>query len=495
MGYLMGIDLGTSSVKVLIADEAGQAKGIGQVGYDVLTPQVGHAEQDPEVWWNATKQAITGALEKSGVAPADIAGLGFSGQMHGMVAVDQEGIPVYNAIIHLDQRSLVEKEEIYAAAGNLLSEELLNRPSAGMMICSLYWLKKQMPRVYDRIHKVMSPKDYINYRLTGVICSDPGDAGAGLAYSVKNKRWCTELMERLGINPELFATVHESTEIVAQISAKAAAETGLSEMTKVVPGTGDSMAQMVGNGVVEAGIMACNIGTSSQLAVVTDKPIYDKNMICQLWCHGAENTWVYQGGALNGGSTLSWLRNKVLRDQRPFAELDAEAAKIPAGCEGLMFLPYLAGERTPFNDPQARGVYFGLSMKHDQAYMVRSTMEGIMFNLCECQGVFNEMGITQTKVISAGGASKGVTWKQIQADMLNMPIHTTQTQEEACLGAAILAAVGVGIYPDVKTACRQIVTFSPEVTEPIAENVKIYREKQQIFHDLYFTVKDMYPRL
>lgn len=495
MGYLMGIDLGTSSVKVLIADEAGAAKGIGQVGYEVLTPQVGHAEQDPEVWWNATKQAIREALEKSGVAAEEIAGLGFSGQMHGVVAVDQEGKPVYNAIIHLDQRSLAEKDEIYAIAGNLLSEELLNRPSAGMMICSLYWLKKQMPQVYGRIAKVMAPKDYINYRLTGVICTDPGDAGAGLAYSVKNRRWCTELMERLGIDPQLFAPVHESTEIVACVSPEAAAQTGLSEKIKVVPGTGDSMAQMVGNGVVEAGIMACNIGTSSQLAVVTDQPIYDKNMICQLWCHGAEHTWIYQGGALNGGSTLSWLRNKVLRDQRPFAQLDAEAAKVPAGCEGLLFLPYLAGERTPFNDPQARGVYFGLSMKHDQASMVRATMEGIMFNLCECQSVFNEMKITQTKVISAGGASKGVTWKQIQADMLDMPIYTTQTQEEACLGAAILAAVGVGIYPDVKTACRQIVTFSPVVTEPIQENVKIYREKQAIFHDLYFTVKEMYPRL
>lgn len=495
MDYLMGIDLGTSSVKVLIADANGQAKGIGQVGYDVLTPEVGWAEQDPEMWWHATKQAIKEALVKSGVAAEDIVGLGFSGQMHGMVAVDQDGNPVYNAIIHLDQRSLVEKEEIYEIAGNLLSEELLNRPSAGMMICSLLWLKKQRPMVYDRIAKVMAPKDYIRYCLTGIICSDPGDAGAGLAYSVKNKRWCTKLMERLEIDPELFAPVYESSQIVAQISAKAAEETGLSVKTQVSAGIGDSMAQMVGNGVVEAGIMACNIGTSSQLAVVTDRPIYDKNMICQLWCHGPENTWVYQGGALNGGSTLSWLRNKVLRDTRPFGELDAEAAKVPAGCEGLMFLPYLTGERTPFNNPQARGVYFGLSMKHDQAYMVRATMEGIMFNLCECQSVFDEMGITQTKVISAGGASKGVTWKQIQADMLNMPIYTTQTQEEACLGAAILAAVGVGIYPDVKTACKQIVTFSPEVTEPIAENVKIYREKQQIFHDLYFTVKDMYPRL
>lgn len=495
MDYLMGIDLGTSSVKVQISDTAGRAKGIGQVGYEVKTPRIGYAEQDPEVWWKATKQAIRQSLEKSGISSEKIVGLGFSGQMHGMAAIDQQGNAVSPAIIHLDQRSLAEKEEISEMAGSLLSEELLNRPSTGMLICSLYWMKKQLPDVYERVYKVMAPKDYIKYRLTGVIGTDPGDAGAGLAYSVKKKCWCTELLKRLEISEELFPDVYEAAEIIAHISSKAAEETGLSEKTKVVSGTGDSMAQMIGNGVVEAGIMACNIGTSSQLAVVTDKPICDKRMICQLWCHGVENTWVYQGGALNGGNVLNWLKNKVLRDGRSFGELDAEAANVPAGCEGLLFLPYLAGERTPFNDPQARGVYFGLSMKHDQSYMIRAAMEGILFNLCECQAFFDEMGITQTKVISAGGGSKGTVWKQIQADMLNMPVYTTQTQEEACLGAAILAAVGIGIYPDVKTACRQIVAFSPEVTEPIAENVKIYREKQQIFHELYLSVKSIYPKL
>ena len=495
MGYLMGIDLGTSSVKVLLADAEGRTKGIGQVGYEVLTPEIGYAEQNPEEWWDCTKQAIRQALEKSGVSPLDISGIGFSGQMHGIVAVNKEGHPVYNAIIHLDQRSLVEKEEIYETAGNLLEEELLNRPSAGMLICSLVWLKKNRPTVYDHIAKVMSPKDYIRYRLTGVLCTDPCDAGAALIFSVKNRKWCTELMERLDIDPELFPPVYEASQVIGNVSPEAARETGLSDHIPVTVGTGDCAAQMIGNGVVEAGIMACNIGTASQLAVVTEQPVFDKNMCCQIWCHGAPDIWIFQGGALNGGNTLSWLKNKVLRDKRPFSQLDAEISGVPAGCEGLMFLPYLAGERTPFNDPQARGVYFGLGMKHDQSYVVRATMEGVMYNLCECKSVFDEMEISQTNLISSGGAAKGVAWKQIQADMLDKPVYTTQTEEEACLGAVILAAVGIGIYPDVKTACRQIVKFSEEVTEPIAKNVELYREKQAIFHDLYYSVKNLYPRL
>ena len=495
MGYLMGIDLGTSSVKVLLADAEGKTMGIGQVGYEVLTPELGYAEQNPEEWWDCTKQAIRQALEKAGISSADIASIGFSGQMHGVVAVDREGCPVCPAIIHLDQRSLVEKEEIYEIAGNLLEEELLNRPSAGMLICSLVWLKKNRPRIFERISRVMSPKDYIRYRLTGELCTDPCDAGAALAFSVKNRTWCTELMQRLELDPELFVPVREASQVVGAVTGKAAEETGLAKGTPVAVGTGDCAAQMIGNGVVEPGIMACNIGTASQLAVVTGQPVFDKNMCCQIWCHGVPDAWIFQGGALNGGNTLSWLKNKVLRDQRPFAQLDAEVAGVPAGSEGLMFLPYLAGERTPFNDPQARGVYFGLGMKHDQAYVVRATMEGVMYNLCECQSVFNEMGITQTKLISSGGAAKGAAWKQIQADMLDKPVYTTKTEEEACLGAALLGAVGVGIYPDVRTACRQIITFSSQVTEPIPENVKIYREKQAVFHDLYFSVKNLYPRL
>lgn len=495
MNYFMGIDLGTSSVKVLVADEHGKTKGIGQCGYEVLVPEVGWAEQDPQEWWCCTKQAISQAIGNSGVRGEEIRGIGFSGQMHGVVALDDEGKPIHMALIHLDQRSLLEKQEIYEQASELLSEELLNQPSAGMLICSLLWMKHQKPVLYEKIRYVMSPKDYIRYLLTGVICTDYSDAAATLAFSVRNRRWCMELIKRLGLKTDIWPSVQEAGEVAGTVTSSAAVETGLAQGTKVVTGAGDCAAAMIGNAVVEEGIVTCNIGTASQIAVITAKPVYDEGMQCQLWCHAIPEMWFYQGGALNGGNTLSWLRNKVLKAQTPFKELDQEAARVPAGSEGLMFLPYLAGERTPFNDPQARGAYFGLGMKHDQAYMVRATMEGVMYNLKECKKIFDRMQIPQKKLIASGGGSKGNTWKQIQADMLGMPVYTTKTEEEACLGAAILAAVGTGSYSSVYEACREIVQLDERVTEPIAEHVKYYQEKQEVFCKLYQQVKELYKNI
>lgn len=495
MNCYMGIDLGTSSVKVLVADEQGKTKGIGQSGYEVLIPEVGWAEQNPQEWWRCTRQAISQAMQKSGVRADEIKGIGFSGQMHGLVALDGDRRPVDMAMIHLDQRSLLEKQEIYERAGELLSEELLNQPGAGMLICSLLWMKRHKKDLYDKIRYVVAPKDYIRYLLTGVICTDYSDAAASLAFSVRNRRWCTELIERLGLKTDIWPPVQESGKGAGTVTSAAAVQTGLAAGTRVVTGAGDCAAAMIGNAVVEEGIVTCNIGTASQLAVTTVQPVYDEGMQCQLWCHAIPQMWFYQGGALNGGNTLSWLKNKVLRDQRSFAELDREIAQVPAGSEGLIFLPYLAGERTPFNDPQARGVYFGLGMKHDQAYIARAAMEGVMYNLKECKKIFDRMQIPQKKLIASGGGAKGAAWRQIQADMLDMPVHTTGTEEEACLGAVILAAVGTGAYQSIYEACREIVKLDELVTEPITEHVRYYQEKQEVFYELYQQVKELYKKL
>lgn len=495
MGFLMGIDLGTSSVKVIISDEMGVVKGIGQKGYDILTPHVGYAEQDPYVWWESTKQAIQEAVFASGISGKEISGIGFSGQMHGMVAVDQEKNPIGMAVIHLDQRSIKEREEIIRAAGDLMKEELLNQPCAGMLICSLLWVKKHQPEMYDKIAMVMSPKDYIRYMLTGVICTDFNDASATLAFSVKDHFWCMELIRRLGLKEDIWPRPYPSSQVVGTVRESISKELGISVKAKVVVGGGDGAAQLIGNAVIEEGTLSCNIGTASQLAVITGKSVFDPKMRCQLWCHSISDLWIYQGGALNGGNTLSWLKNKALRDSRPFKELDQEACQAPAGCEGLLFLPYLAGERTPYNNPLARGAYFGLGLKHDQAYLIRAVMEGVMFNLRECKKIFDELGIPQNKLVASGGAAKGKCWKQIQADVMDMPVYTTLVEEEACFGAAIMAAVGVGIYRDIYSACKETVKWNPEITEPIAENVKTYQEKQQIFSQLYKNVESIFPEL
>ena len=491
MNYVMGIDLGTSSTKAMIMDEFGKCLGIGRGTYPVDIPGEHLAEQDPEKWWIGVKDAITEVLRVSGIQPEDIGGIGFSGQMHGMVALDSKGDVLRPAIIHLDQRCAGELAEIREKAGSLMQTELLNQPSAGMLIGSLYWMKKYEKELYDRIAVVMSPKDYIRYRLCGEIGSDYSDASAALAFSTKNKEWCRELLGKLEIRDDIWPEVHGSCEIAGKITGDASAETGLSVKTAVVYGAGDSLCALTGSGVIETGTMACNIGTASQLCLVVDKPICDEKLRIQTWCHSADDRWAIQSGALNGGSTLNWLKSKALMTGKTFEEMDEEAGRIPAGSEGLMFLPYLAGERTPWNDPYARGTYHGLSLQHEQAHIVRATMEGVMYNLRECLVILDQMDLERNYLISAGGGAKGKTWRQIQADMLNMPVHTTLVSEEACQGAAMMALVGLGVYPDLAEAAKATVHMSSEVTEPIAENVKIYEDRQVLFHELYKALRDL----
>lgn len=304
-----------------------------------------------------------------------------------------------------------------------------------------------------------------------------------------------ELIRRAGLKDDIWPTLSESWQVAGSVQESAARETGLSRNTKIIFGAGDSSAQLTGNGVIEPGVTACNIGTASQIAAVVDSPLYDSQMRLQTWCHTAEGKWYIQGGSLNGGSTLGWLKKKILKDSRPYSDLDQEAALAPAGSEGLLFIPFLAGERTPFMDPYARGVYFGMGMKHEQRHIIRATMEGVMYNLKECVSILDETGIRGTRMIASGGAAKGSTWKQIQADILEMPVYTTKTEEEACQGAAILASVGCGIYNDIKEACDAIVKVNETPAEPIQANVEIYRRQQQLFKELYLKVKDLYPRL
>lgn len=495
MRYLAGIDLGTSSVKVLIMDTEGNSLAVTHAEYDVMTPKMLYAEQNPDQWWKCTVAAIQEAMQKSGIDREELAGIGLSGQMHGLVALDREYRLVGPAIIWMDQRSAEETAQIRQLARELSDQELLNQPGAGMMICTLLWLKHHQPDVYEKIQYVMLPKDYIRYRLTGEIGSELSDASATLAFSVKNLCWCKELIKRVGLKEDVWPALGKSTEVAGYVSEAAARETGLSVRTKVVYGGSDSSAQLVGNGIIKEGTMSCNIGTASQVAVVVNAPMYDKEMRLQTWCHAVPKTWYVQAGTLNGGSTLRWLKKNILEDQKAYSILDAEAGKIPVGSEGLLYLPYMAGERTPMQDPMAKGVYFGMSLKHRQAHLVRAIMEGVVYNLKECTNILDQMGIHRDRMISSGGAAKGVTWKQIQADIMDMPVYTTKTEEEACQGAALLAGVGCGIYQNIQEACEIVVKINDMVIDPIAENVSYYQEQLEVFRELYSKVKDLYPKL
>lgn len=279
MGYLAGIDLGTSSVKTLIMDPEGKTLAVSHADYDVTTSKIGYAEQDPQIWWNHTVRTIGEALENAGIRPEDLTGIGLSGQMHGLVALDENWQPIMPSIIWMDQRSAEETGEIKELAEELLETELLNQPGAGMMICSLLWLKKYQRQTYDRIRCVMLPKDYIRYRLTGTIGSEYSDASSTLALSVRNRYWCRELIRRAGLKEDIWPALSESWQVAGSVQESAARETGLSRKTRVIFGAGDSAAQLTGNGVIEPGVTACNIGTASQIAAVVDSPLYDLSLI------------------------------------------------------------------------------------------------------------------------------------------------------------------------------------------------------------------------
>ncbi len=493
MEYVMGIDLGTSSVKAILMDRQGRTAAVAQKEYKVETPETGYAQQRPQKWWQQTKLAIWEVMERGKVMACQVKGIGFSGQMHGLVILDKEKNVLMPAVIWMDQRTRQEQEKILQIVKEeRLESQLMNRPMAGMMICSLLWVKEHRPEIYEKAAYVMLPKDYVRFCLGGTIETDETDAGGSIAFSVRDRQWCTRLLKRLEISEALFPPVAKPYEIVGAVTKKAEEETGLLKGTLLVAGGADSAMQLTGNGVASEGTLCVNIGTASQILTVMSKPCYDEKLRTQTLCHSAPDLWYGQCGSLNGGNTLSWLRNNVLKTTDNYQKLDKEAGMVLAGSEGLFFLPYLAGERVPYENPDARGMFFGLSMRHERAHIVRSVMEGVALNLRMCLDVFKEAGIQADwqSILASGGGAKGQTWRQIQADVFGLPVYETEGEEEACAGAAMMASVGLGWYSSVEQAAKAIVKRKPEPTEPVWEHRTVYEETLARFRFLTRTCQN-----
>ncbi len=495
MSYLLGIDLGTSSVKSLIIDTEGHIISVGQEDYDFDIPQIGYAENDPMVWWNATKNTIRTALAKGKIIPSEIKGIGFSGQMHGLVAVDKNGQVVRKGIIWADQRSSEQINFVKEKIGlEKFSKVTLNAPATGFMLLSLLWVKDNEPENYRKIDKVMMPKDFIRMKLTGKIGTESVDASSSVAFDTAGRHWAWELIDELGLERDLFPECKEACDIAGEIIPEAAAETGLTVGTPVVYGGGDQPMQSVGNGLVRPGYVASNIGTASQIACCVDRPVYDPQLRTNTFCHADKNIWTILGASLNGGIAQKWLRDNIFYKES-FKKLDAEAETIEPGSEGLIFLPYLCGERTPCLDPLSRGIFFGLTIKHTKAHMVCAVMEGMVFSLKDGLEIFNSLGVTTDKIIASGGGAKSPLLLQMQADVFEQDIYTTESKEQASFGAAICAGVGVGIYDSLAAACDQLIVMSPVVTHPIPENSKVYRQRYQVYKQLYGRNKDLFSLL
>lgn len=485
MRYLLGIDIGTSSVKSLLIGEEGTVAGIAKMEYDIKKPQQSWAEQSMEQIWEAAVSSICTLMSQNPHIKKDIAGISYSGQMHGLVMLDGAGREVRDTIIWADQRSAGSIERIYEAVPKETYHGITkNALSTGFLVSSLVWVRDHEPESYEKIRKVMLPKDYIRYRMCGQMGTDMSDASSTVVFDTAERQWAWDLIGRIGLEKSFFVPCYESWEIAGTVSAECAQKTGLPEGIPIAYGGGDTLVQALGNGMIAPGTVISNIGTASQLVTVAEQPVYDRKFRTNTFCHIDQRQWLLMGANLSGGVSLKWLKNQILYMESYDAMTDLAGQSAP-GSNGLFFLPYLSGERTPWNDPDARGIYFGLSLKHNRADMIRAAMEGIIYaQRCSLE-IFREMGLSFDRVIASGGGASSRVFLRIIADQFGCEVTTSQVQEQGCVGAAMIAGVGTGVFSDYKEACEKMVRFSNEITEPDGDNQKLYTEGFETFEALY----------
>lgn len=482
MKYFLGIDSSTTATKALLVDENGKVAGVASASYDLETPQPLWAEQDPALWWDAAQQSIREVLTKSGVDASAVGAVGLTGQMHGLVILGEDGNVLRPAILWNDQRSADECDEIRETLG---LEKLVsitgNDAFPGFTAPKILWVRKHEPDVYKKVRQILLPKDYVRYQLTGEYATDRAGAGGTLMLDLKSRDWADPFLEAFDIPREWLPKTHEGTEVTGRVTAAAAAVTGLTEGTPVVGGGGDQAAQGVGVGAAAAGVVAMTLGTSGVVFAASDEPLVEKNGGLHAFPHAVPDRWHVMGVMLSAAGSLRWYRDVAAQDV-DFETLVNEAADVEPGCEGLTFLPYLSGERTPHADPKARGAFIGLTLAHGRGHLTRSVLEGVAFGLRDNLKLMEDVGLTDiNEVRVSGGGAQSPVWRQILADAMGVDLVTVQATEGAAFGAALLAGVGAGAWPSVDAACHDSVelgeTTSPNATardqyEPIYERFR-----------------------
>ena len=482
---LVGVDLGTSSVKSVVIAPDGSRLSVATREVAVDMPRAGWAEQDPETWLAATLATLREALQHAGVPPERVAGIGLSGQMHGAVCLDSRGAVLRPAIIWADQRSAAQVARVTRELGReRLGAWTANPLAAGFMLASWLWLREEESDTARRTRRLLLPKDYLRYRLTGKLGSEPSDASSTSLFDTAQRRWSRELLDALAIEPDLLPPVRGSAEVAGGLTPEAAIQAGVPAGTPVVFGGGDQAMQALGNGVIDPGILSCTIGTGGQLFAPVTAPVYDRLLRLNLYCHALPDRWHMQAAILSAGLSLRWLRDSVLTGMT-YAGLADAAAEVPPGADGLFFLPCLAGERTPHMDPAARGAFVGLTLRHGKAHLARAVMEGVVLALRQGLELMLELGAPAERLVASGGATNHPLWIQLQADIFNRPIYRTRTVEAAACGAAMLAGAGLGVYTDVHDACRKAVRWQEEPVLPDPERAARYDEAYRTFCRLY----------
>ena len=494
----LGIDLGTTGLKSLLVRPDGRICGAGYREYPLSVPAPGYAEQDPEDWWRALRETVAEALQRAGVSAGEVAAIGLSGQMHGTVLTGEGGRPLAPAIPWCDQRSAAQAAEIQRRVGpENLARWTQNPVGAGFQACSLLWVRENRPDLYEKIRCALLPKDYIRFRLTGEIGTEATDACSTLLFDCARRDWSPEMLSALDVDRALLPDAnHLPTQIAGGLTEAAARELGLKPGTPVAFGGGDQPMQAVGNGILAPGDIAVTLGTGGQIFMPTSRPVCDPSLRVHSFCHAPEKMWYMMGAILNCCLAQNWFFDKVL-GTRDFAEAHRLAAKAAPGCGGLMFLPYLTGERTPYLNPRAKGVFFGLTLQDDKATLARAVLEGISHALMDAMLCIRERLGAQAprgKLIVSGGGARSGLWRQILADMFGQPIYATAMREEAGVGAAICAMVAAGEYPGLTEACAAIVRREDGCTEPIPANTALYQERHAVFQKLYAANRDLFEQ-
>ncbi|MFT3952137.1 MAG: xylulokinase [Oscillospiraceae bacterium] len=504
MAYVIGIDCGTSGTKTVLFDELGNVVASHTVEYPMYQPKNGYAEQNPKDWADAALATLTAVVAKSGVDKNDIKGIGLSGQMHGLVMLDKDNNVIRPSIIWCDQRTAAEVAWMNEKIGEKKLIEITANPAlTGWTAAKILWVRNNEPENYAKCAKILLPKDYLRFILTGEFAAEVSDASGMQLLDVAKRTWSDEILSLMEIDKSLLGKLYESCEVTGTLKKSVADAVGLNESTVVVGGAGDNAAAAVGTGVVTGGKAFTTIGTSGVVFAHTPEIAIDPKGRVHTCCAAVPGAWHVMGVTQGAGLSLKWFRDNFCGAEKETARymgvdeyflMDKEAETVPVGANRLLYLPYLMGERTPHLDPNARGVFFGLSAMHTKKELLRAVLEGVTYSLRDCVEVFREMGISVSDMMACGGGGSSPLWRSMLADLYNCPVKTAASKEGPALGAALLASVGAGIYKSVPEACAAVVK-TDKTQQPDAEKATAYEGYYQLYREIYPALKDSFSKL
>jgi xylulokinase len=490
--YFIGIDVSTTASKALAIDETGQVIAVKSYSHDLSTPRPLWSEQDPENWWAATSSALRDLLKE--ISPDDVAAVGLTGQMHGLTSLNADGKPLRPAILWNDQRSVAQCAQITEIVGaqrlyKLIGSILL----PGFTAPKILWLKQNEPEVFNQIAHVLLPKDYVRFRLTGAYVADVADGSGFGVMDIATRTWSDELIAAYDFPKAWLPALCESQEVSAYVNEAGAAATGLRVGTPVVGGAGDQPAGGVGSGIVERNQVSLSVGTSGVACAVSADYTPEPDGRLHTFCGPIPGTWFHMGVMLSAAGGLRWMHDEFAPNLS-YDDLNTMVETVPRGSLGLLFAPYLTGERNPHPDPLARGAFVGFTLRHGLAHMARSVMEGVAFGMRDQLELLRSQGVHPTEAVISGGATRSAVWRQMFTDIIGLPLYTINTTEGAAFGAAILAAVGVGAYPDVPSACRAMIR-RVDTTYPDPAGVAEYERLYPAFKGVYPALKTTFAQL